>query len=547
VQGQPFYFRDPGSGANAWANNDGLDNYDTDIAFTLYGTVTAAGHIASLSAATLPRSGFLEILGTNFGGSGSVSIGGLTAPVATWSGERVVAYVPESSALGAVSVQLTNTSGQPSNSVSLDVTARVPDGRVQWRFRMDGPYSQVRPVIGPDGTIYTVDVFGHLYALSPDGGLKWVVRSGAKGVAVDANGDVYTASESHIRAFHSDGSAKWTFTQTPLAFILVGIGVGPDGNIYAAATEGMGVFSLTPDGDLRWQTPNPYDRVPIDYNEVVFGDNSGTGQLYFYANRRLRGITLAGDPVFEVVGGLAQLQVADSPAVSPDGSVHTAISAFSPDGDAIWTFDTPYPYNVFTKSSVGSTASTTTCRTSRSSSRSTPNGTGALARGLADYVGRTDRRPDEHAARRRRGRHARPPGQGHLAQLRRRLRALAGRLPDGERLQPVRRHPRALQRRTARPRISYGDRDGRQRHEPVVRLRASTRASTARLLPAARRRPSSRSRLLRDALRRRRADDRGLGLRRRRDGHDRRSRRGGPGRRRGHDRRDLSVAGARAR
>jgi len=42
------------------------------------------------------------------------------------------------------------------------------------------------PVIGPDGTIYTVDVFGHLYALSPDGGLKWVVRSGAKGVAVDA-------------------------------------------------------------------------------------------------------------------------------------------------------------------------------------------------------------------------------------------------------------------------------------------------------------------------------------------------------------------------
>ena len=354
VQGQPFYFRDPGSGANAWANNDGLDNYDTDIAFTLYGTVTAAGHIASLSAATLPRSGFLEILGTNFGGSGSVSIGGLTAPVATWSGERVVAYVPESSALGAVSVQLTNTSGQPSNSVSLDVTARVPDGRVQWRFRMDGPYSQVRPVIGPDGTIYTVDVFGHLYALSPDGGLKWVVRSGAKGVAVDANGDVYTASESHIRAFHSDGSAKWTFTQTPLAFILVGIGVGPDGNIYAAATEGMGVFSLTPDGDLRWQTPNPYDRVPIDYNEVVFGDNAGTGQLYFYANRRLRGITLAGDPVFEVVGGLAQLQVADSPAVSPDGSVHTAISAFSPDGDAIWTFDTPYPYNVFTKSSVGS-------------------------------------------------------------------------------------------------------------------------------------------------------------------------------------------------
>ena len=354
VQGQPFYFRDPGSGVPNWLNDDGLGNLDTDIAFTLYGTVTAAGHIDSLSAATLPRSGYLEIFGTSFGGSGTVTIDGVSAPVATWGGGRVVAYVPEVATLGTVSVQLTNASGQPSNSVSLDVTARVPDGRVKWRLRMDGPYSQVRPVVGPDGTIYAVDAFGHLYAIDPDGGLKWVVRSGGKGVAVDAGGDVYTGSESSIRAFHSDGSEKWTFTQTPMALILVGLAIGPDGNLYAAATEGMGVFSLTPDGELRWQTPNPYQRVPIDYNEVVFGDNAGTGQLYFYANRTLRGITLAGDPVFSIDGGVAQLQVADSPAVAPDGSVHTAISSYSPGGSHLWTFDTPYPLSVFTKSSVGS-------------------------------------------------------------------------------------------------------------------------------------------------------------------------------------------------
>ena len=48
VQGQPFYYRDPGSGVPNWQNDDGLDNYDTDIAFDLYGTVTAAGHIDTL-------------------------------------------------------------------------------------------------------------------------------------------------------------------------------------------------------------------------------------------------------------------------------------------------------------------------------------------------------------------------------------------------------------------------------------------------------------------------------------------------------------------
>jgi len=84
VQGQPYFYRDPGSGSATWLNDDGFGNNDTDIAFDLYGTVTAAGHIASLSAATLPRSGYLEIFGSNFGGSGSVSIDGIPAPVASW-------------------------------------------------------------------------------------------------------------------------------------------------------------------------------------------------------------------------------------------------------------------------------------------------------------------------------------------------------------------------------------------------------------------------------------------------------------------------------
>ena len=353
--GLPFYYRDPGSGVPDWQNDDGLGNPNTDMAFDLYGTVTAGGHIDALSAPSLPRSGYLEIFGTNFGGSGSVQIGGLEAPVADWDDGRIVAYVPETAGLGAAAVQITNSSGQPSNSVELDVTTRQPDGRVQWRFRMDGPYSQVRPVIGPDGTVYALDANSHLYALSPDGGLKWLARgAGDKGVAVDANGDVYAGNEAFIRAFHSDGSEKWTFTQSEFAFILVGLAVGPDGNIYAAASEGMGVFSLTPGGELRWQIPNPYDRIIIDYNEIVFGDNDGVGQLYFWANNRLRGITLSGNPVFSFGGGLPQLQVANSPAVGPDGSVHTALSSFSPDGNHLWTFATPYPYNVFTKSSVGS-------------------------------------------------------------------------------------------------------------------------------------------------------------------------------------------------
>ena len=354
-QGQPFYYRDPGSGVPNWVNTDSLGgNPNADIAFELYGTVTGAGHIDALSETTLPRSGYLEILGSSFGGGGQVTVDGLDAAVADWQGSRIVAYVPEAAMLGAVDVRVVNGTGLPSNAASLQVTARAANGRSLWRFRMNGPYSEVRPAIGPDGTIYAVDAFDHLYAIAPDGGLKWLVRgAGGKGVAVGADGSVYTGSETSIRAFHSDGSEKWTFAQDPSALILVGIAVGPDGNVYAAASEGMGVFSLTPEGALRWQTPNPYQRLPILYNEIVFGDNAGTPQLYFFANRLLRGITLAGQPVFSIEGGVAQLQWAASPAVGPDGSVHTAVNAYSPAGDLLWSFTNPYPMSVFSKSTIG--------------------------------------------------------------------------------------------------------------------------------------------------------------------------------------------------
>ena len=227
----------------AWHHGDNFRvNTNADASFALYGTVTGTGVISGLSATTLPRSGFLEIFGSNFGGEGTVLIGGISAPVANWSTTRIIAYVPESAPLAMLLVQVVNAAGS-SNTTPLTVTTRpVAADHVNWRFRMDGPYSFVRPAIGPDGTVYSIDVFDHLYALAPDGGLKWLVRgAGDKGVAVGPDGTIYVASEDFINAFNPDGSAKWTFVQNPRAFICLGVSVGPDGNIYSVGTQGMGV------------------------------------------------------------------------------------------------------------------------------------------------------------------------------------------------------------------------------------------------------------------------------------------------------------------
>ena len=354
-RGQPFYFRN-GTAGEGWHHGDNLNvNVDADVSFYLYGTPTGPGVIDSLSATTLPRSGLLEIFGNDFGGSGTVLIDGISAPVANWESTRIVAYAPEAARLTTVPVQVVNTTGQPSNFANLTVTARQANGRVNWRFRMNGPWAEVRPIIAADGTVYAIDVFSHLYALSPDGGLKWLARgAGDKGIALGADGSIYVASEDAIRAFDPDGTAKWTFVQNPRAMICLGVSVGPDGNIYSVGTQGMGVFSLTPAGTLRWTNPEGYARPIVDYGEIVFGPNSSQQQLYFYANNHLRAIGLDGSPVFTITGGLAQLKPGLQPVVAPDGSVHTVLWSYAPSGSLLWSFPTPYPYNVFTAADIDS-------------------------------------------------------------------------------------------------------------------------------------------------------------------------------------------------
>jgi hypothetical protein len=345
-RGAPVFQRDNLAGSPwSMANN-------SDGVFQLYGTLTAAPRIDSLSATTLDRSGRLRIFGANFGGSqgsSSVLIGGLTSFVSSWSDTAITAYVPEGANLGAVPVAVITAAGT-SNAASLNVTARQANGPAKWRFQMDAMYAVPRPAIGPDGTVYAVDVFNHLYALTPNGGLKWLVNgAGEKGVDVGADGTVYTGSEDNISAYNPDGTLKWQFVQNPRAFILLGPNVGPDGNIYAVATEGLGVLSLTPQGQLRCNTFEAYSRPIVDYQEVVFGANGSSLQLYFDANNHFKGSKSDCSTVFANANG-SRLQ----PAVGPDNTIYIGGMRYDPNGNLINSAVFEGPINSVSPAGVGS-------------------------------------------------------------------------------------------------------------------------------------------------------------------------------------------------
>jgi hypothetical protein len=335
-----IYVRDNLAGSD-WEYYDFVGYGNADVVFDLYGQLSAGPQVYSLSHTTLDRSGRLRIFGANFGeevNGGQVLIDGVPAIISRWEGNSINAYVPESAGPGPVTVQVITGLGG-SNEMTLDVTLRQADGRLQWRFQADGLYALARPVVGPDGTIYAVDVYGSLYALSPDGGLKFIVPgAGGKGVDVGSDGTIYTGDENQVMAVNPDGSVKWVFEQEPRAFILLGPNVGPDGNIYGVASSGIGVFSLTPNGDLRWTYPEPYDRPITDYQELKFGYNGDTLQMYHHANDRFRAFTADGELAWEY-GPFAG---SGNPEVGPDQTIYNqAIQRYDPDGNIINSFTPP--------------------------------------------------------------------------------------------------------------------------------------------------------------------------------------------------------------
>ena len=324
------------------------------------GAVTGAGTISSLSASTLPRSGYLEILGSNLGGSGQVLIDGISAPTATWGSTRIVAYVPEAARLTTVPVQVVNESGQPSNTVNLTVTSRVANGRVKWRFQADSDYILQRPAVGADGTVVAHDSSGFVYALQSDGGLKWIYKTrvfAAGPPSIGLDGTVYVADSSTITAINPDGSLKWTFTEPPGGQgVIAGPTVGPDGNIYAVTDlAGLGALALSPAGQLLWS--NTGDPVmaeigqlgvemsfgpsqpggAVDQFYVTFDDFGSSERDHMYAFR-LTGEQVWTIPLFMTkdTSGMMQQQ---RPIVGPDGTVFLSASVPTGGNWALNAFD----------------------------------------------------------------------------------------------------------------------------------------------------------------------------------------------------------------
>jgi hypothetical protein len=121
----------------------------------------------------------------------------------------------------------------------------------------------------------------------------------------------------------------------------------------------MGVFSLTPQGALRWTNPELYDRQIVDYAEIVFGPNGNQQQLYFYANNHLRALTLNGVSVFTELGrAICFLRIGErSVVLAGRGETRTATSTQERNGFVFFSVPIlvggPWPESTVTSSPSG--------------------------------------------------------------------------------------------------------------------------------------------------------------------------------------------------
>ncbi|MDZ7263827.1 MAG: PQQ-binding-like beta-propeller repeat protein [candidate division KSB1 bacterium] len=228
------------------------------------------------------------------------------------------------------------------------------EGKVCWTFT-EGGMQEVNssPVIGEDGTIYFTDR-RHLYAVNPDGSLKWKFTPGRNIQASPMLGRgevIYLGTGNLVTdplytsgcyyALNSDGKIIWEFHTS--AFITnYSDAIGLDGTIYFADTRGT-LYALNSSGTLKWSTRGlgglkggEYMSIAISPDGLIlyaFGEDSTLNAIDAQSSQLIWKYHIGSD-------------IYSSPLVDCEGNIYfyaremdqNVICSVKPDGQLLWKY-----------------------------------------------------------------------------------------------------------------------------------------------------------------------------------------------------------------
>jgi outer membrane protein assembly factor BamB len=158
--------------------------------------------------------------------------------------------------------------------------AIYPNGTIKWEYYV-GKYDYIYdPAVDDQGYIYftTVDT-NSLFCLNPNGTLKWkytVDSDFSYGPVIGDDGTIYIVPIHNLMAINPDGTEKWDIYMDNWAGHP---SLAPDGSIIVAGAGGDYVTAVDPsNGYILWQYLISKSVNYIDKSEVAIG---GDGTIYF--------------------------------------------------------------------------------------------------------------------------------------------------------------------------------------------------------------------------------------------------------------------------
>jgi len=288
------------------------NGYVTDIRIMLSTYMLEGNQIAP--AAFLPDGGFVS-----FSDNGKlliVNADGTERARVTLPGGGVYSTAPAIGADGTIYIA----------NQSLRIYALNPDGSTRWEFRTTGGNKFLGGVVlAPNGTVYAADDGRSVYALDgPTGQKLWQFKANTgSGIVlttpiVGPDGVLYfDTDKGYVYAVAPNGSLKWAYnTAAPLKFSPF---LGPNGMVYVASTDGKKLFALEAATGAK-------QYVFVTSSKIMAQPTLGTdGSIYIPTeDRTLYGLNPDGAQRFMFRPASGHFRT--SPLVSADGAtVYAAI------------------------------------------------------------------------------------------------------------------------------------------------------------------------------------------------------------------------------
>jgi len=211
-----------------------------------------------------------------------------------------------------------------------------PDGTLRWRYLAGNQIWQFGTLaIGFSGAVHFGCDDNYVYALNPDGTLKWKYLAGSYlyGLGVDEiDGTVYAGcNDNYLYAIDRNGNLKWSYlaggsVQCPPLVTQDSVYFGSGDNYLYALDKG---------GGLNWR----YDMGGGCYGVSLSRDGQTVYATAYTPLKELVALSLDGAEKW-VLGGAAGAVC--TPTVADDGTIHIQgnayIRAYNPDGSLKWHY-----------------------------------------------------------------------------------------------------------------------------------------------------------------------------------------------------------------